>query len=127
MQPSKFLENKIKRQLKINGIEYKFIGVKENEYHELIEDGVETKIKGIYHESNSYESESVADGAVIHSKPQPMILCLWQDALEINVGYKVQYGSKNFEVIAKNDIQDYGIACDISLKEVEENVEQYTF
>jgi hypothetical protein len=119
MQPGKFLESKIKRQLDFNGIMYKFIGVKENEYHELVEDEENAvEIKGIYHESNSYESETVATGSVTHSKPQPMILCLWQDALEIEAGYKVKCGSKNFEVIAKNDIQDYGIACDISLKEI---------
>jgi hypothetical protein len=119
MQSPKFLENKLKRQLKTNGVEYEFIGVKENAYHELVESEVKIKIKGIYHESNSYESEVISTGSVTHSKPQPMILCLLEDAIEINVGYKVEYGTKKFEVISKNDIQDYGVACDISLKEVE--------
>jgi hypothetical protein len=120
MQPSKFLENKLKRQLNCNGIKYKFVGTKENEYHETVED-LENAVEliGIYHESSSYESETVSTGSITHSKPQPMILCLLKDAENIMVGFNVEYGSKKFEVIAKNDVQDYGIVCDISLKEVD--------
>jgi hypothetical protein len=48
-----------------------------------------------------------------------MILCLLEDAQNISVGFKCNFGSKHFEVIAKNDVQNYGVACDISLKEVD--------
>lgn len=116
MKPAKFLENKIKRQLSCNGIEYTFIRRGEDAYHQPTEEKPQIKITGIYHEKNSYISESGADSSKITSKPVPMILGLWSEISQIKNGDIVFIGSFEYQVTGVSNIQNYNIAGDISLE-----------
>lgn len=118
MQVAKFLKNKIRRQLKTNGFEFEFIGKTLNEYNELVDDSIKCNIIGIYHESNSYETEQATESSVTHTKPTPMILCLYDSGKDISVGDYTYYNGQKLVVTAKNDIQKFNVAFDISLKEV---------
>lgn len=118
MKPLPFLSNRMRRVISWHGIVYTFFVISENEYHEPVVSG-EVKIKGIYHEQNGYEKRNVQEGAVTRPYPSPMILCMCEDAAAVGIGSRVDFNGRYFIVTAKNDVQNYGIACDISLKEVE--------
>lgn len=118
MKAAKFLENKIKRQLKCNGMLYDFLKVKEDKYHQLVESGEKVQLTGLYHESVSYQPVSSSDAARLVKKVQPMILCLLEDTKEIKTGCKLSIGERHYKVSAIEDIQNYHVACNISLEEV---------
>lgn len=112
-----FLKNKIARQININGCEYSFNVMCENEYHELEEFKV-VKINGLYHEKNSYQTEVHSDSSITHSKPLPMLLCLLEDVSELAEGSTTIINDKTYKIVLISDIQKYGVAADISLEEV---------
>ena len=116
MQPAKFLEHKIKRQLECNGIEYVFRATVEDKYHQPTDEKLSLIVTGIYHEKNSYISESGSDGSVTSTKPIPMILCLWSEGSKIKVGNKVTINGIDYKVTGVANIQNYCIAGDISLE-----------
>lgn len=112
-----FLKNKIARQLIMNGCEYEFKHYEENEYHENVFYS-EIIVKGIYHEQNAFEVQTKVDGAITHSKKSPMILCLIEDAIKVNIGDEVEISGNKYTVTSKNNIQNYDVAYDISLEVV---------
>jgi hypothetical protein len=121
MLTSKYLEHKVKQQLKLNGSLYIIKSIELDDYNEQYLPDVpeEIELKCIYHESNGYQKENVGDAAIVSEKPSPMLLCLWQDAEKVKPGDYTEFGNKKFQVIDKNDIQNFGVVCDISLKEVD--------
>lgn len=118
MKPARFLEHKIKQQLKFNGVEYEFSFVEEDAYHQESVSEEKIKIIGIYHETNSHITESGSDGSVTTSKPVPMILCLWSDASKIKNGYTVSISGNIYKVTGTSNIQNYDVVGDISLEMV---------
>lgn len=119
MEAAAFLKARLETILNYRGEIYEFYGTLENAYHERITGELHAFVRGIYHEQNSYETQVISDGSITHSFPSPMILCMLKDAEKIEVDDRMKFESKFFVVVAKNDIQNYGIACDISLREVE--------
>lgn len=119
MKAADFLKARLATVLCFRGEDYDFYETVEDEHHERITGGLRATVRGIYHEQNSYETQLVADGSVTHSFPSPMILCMAEDGELVQVDDRLKFGSKFFVVIAKNDVQNYGVACDISLREVE--------
>ena len=123
-----FLKNKIKRQIKWNGKSFKFTRYKKNEYHELNYDEVEMEVtlEGVFHEGGGYggmlniELYS-RDGGRTVSKMKPMILCLKNnDSTILDMDDVVKVGDYIYKVVEKNDIQNLGIAFEISLEIVNE-------
>lgn len=115
-----FLEGVLWKNLQMQGKDYAFYSTGENEFHEPVPGAMETTIRGFYHEQNSYQTQAVSEAAVTAKKPVPMLLCMWDHAERIRPGDRMAYGTKKFVVVEKNDIQGMGIACDISLREVEQ-------
>lgn len=130
MKPSRFLNDKLKKQLAANGIDISFIRMIKNEYGEIIEDqnSVIKTIKGIYHEANGYVSETVSDATVYRSKKTPMILTDVEnikillgdaDVPFTEVDYKLVTlkldDNRIYSISGIVDVQEYGVAFDISL------------
>lgn len=116
MQTPLFLKNKISRLLKTNGMEYTFTLMYEDEYKQPKEGEVVT-IKGIYHEANSFITVTASDSASIQRKKSPMILTLFNEEVEkLKQGDKVLINSVTYKVSGVLDIQNYGVAADISLE-----------
>ena len=123
-----FLKNKITRQIKWNGKSFTFIRYKENDYHEKNYNEVEMEVtlKGVFHEGGGYggmlniELYS-RDGGRTVTKMKPMILCLKNDDSTIlDIDDVVKVGDYIYKVVEKNDIQNLGIAFEISLEIVNE-------
>ena len=119
MQMITYLRNKISRQLQMNGQKYVFKHLKEDEFHQ-VSDEVEKEIEvvGLFHTTNSYIKNSDSDGTRITSKLQPMLLVLYEDGMALSKDDKVMIGSQDYKITKKNDINNFGVAFDISLEEV---------
>ena len=123
-----FLKNKITRQIKWNGKSFTFIRYKENDYHEKNYDEVEMEVtlQGVFHEGGGYggmlniELYS-RDGGRTVTKMKPMILCLKsEESTNLIIDDVVKVGDYIYKVVEKNDIQNLGIAFEISLEIVNE-------
>lgn len=117
MLNSKFLKNKIERQINLNGQEFIFIRYKEDEYHQVSdEEKEEIYVKGIFHTTNSFVKANTSDASVVRSKPQPMILTLYEQGLLIKINDKVVINEETYKVVDINDVNSFNVACDISLE-----------
>ena len=123
-----FLKNKITRQIKWNGKSFTFIRYKENDYHEKNYNEVEMEVtlEGVFHEGGGYggmwniELYS-RDGGRTVSKMKPMILCLkTEESTVLKMDDVVKVGDYVYKVVEKNDIQNLGVAFEISLEIVNE-------
>lgn len=116
MIQSKFLRNKIQRQIKQNGIEAILKKCKEDQYHQIVEDDVEITFNCIFHTTNSFIKSTAEDAAKTVTKPQPMILCLFEDGEQIEVNDKIKINDNEFFVVDKNNLNEFNVAFDISLE-----------
>ena len=118
MDASLFLKNKIERQLKCNGLEYTFKRKSLDKFGQETDELVVVKtIKGLYHETNSYVTKKKSDASITTSKKSPMILALFDDALDIKMNDIVSINNSNYIVNDVLNIQNYSIAVNISLEE----------
>lgn len=96
-----------------------------NEYGEPIRDGEGRYIlepfgciRGVYHTSNSYVSQTVAEMAVWHTRQTPMILTSFCDGYRLKpVDHMIEVVKDvYYEVVKATDISDMGIAYDVSME-----------
>lgn len=126
---TKFEAYKLRRVLKQSGVDFVFMRSEKNEYGEPDGEPLEVaRLRGIYHETNSYVSNTVGDAATTRTKKQPMILCLCEDvaSLDLQPGdtTTVPVGapethSKTLKYVGCVDVQNWGIIADLSLEEVD--------
>ena len=129
MLNTRFEEYKMKRELKRSGKNVTFYrdAVDEFGWHTGAAEVV-ASFKCIYHETNSYVSESVGDATVSRTVKLPMLLCLAQDIVLSHVSQgdyvmllNIASGeSKKYVVTGITDISDFGIIADISLRVVDD-------
>lgn len=119
MKPPYFMENRIRTQLKRNGLQYQFFRSKLDKFKQPTEELEQVAdIKGLYHESNSYIQTTGSDASIIRTSKSPMILCMYEDAKKIVLGDKIEISGKQYKVSGVLNIQNYNVAADISLEEV---------
>lgn len=117
-----YLRNKIKRQIEWNGQDLTFLRYKKNDYHELTDEvEKEFNFKGIFHEGGGYGGMLnielyERDGARTVSRMKPMILCLYEDAKDLDMDDMVVIGNNKYNVVEKNDVKNMHIAFEISLE-----------
>lgn len=122
MQVSVFLKNKIVRQIKWNGQKFEFLRFKKNEYQESTEEVEKTfELNGIFHEGGGYGGmlniEMYGrDGGKTVSKMKPMILCLYEDGVNLDTDDVVFIGDYKYHIVEKSDIKNLKIAFEISLE-----------
>lgn len=129
---TQFEAYKLRREIRRSGTDFTFrrhAGV--NDFGEPTCELVEVAtIRGIYHETNAYVTQTVGDAATTRTKKQPMILCLMDDFRDSGVveGDVVEMPlraseslSKAFSFIACVDVQEWGIVADLSLRGVEDD------
>lgn len=117
-----FDRNKIKRFVERYGKEFTFKHFLVDEYGERKKDEepLEIKITGVFHEVNSYITENVQDGTISRRKPQPMILVLATENFEVTHGDVVTYCNTDYEVVETLNVNNLGVAFDISLQVVDD-------
>ena len=123
---TQFEAYKIKRELKRSGIDYEFKRSGVNDFGEPVgEPTVVGTIRGLYHEQNGSVQVTTGDTTQVRTKKVPMILCLYEDAvnLVLQVGDELKINNKTLKVTGVVNIQEWNIIADISL-EVVDNVVQ---
>ena len=121
MQMTLFLANKIKRQIGTNGRELVFVKYKKDRFGQTSsEEETRVEAKGIFHTTNNYIKENDSEGARLISKPQPMILLMYDDGSKIDKDDKITLGENLYRVVEKKDVNNFGLVYDISLELVYE-------
>lgn len=122
MNSPNFQLNKVRRLINTGGTWFTFSKQGKNEFNEP--NGVETstvRLKGIYHETTSYLKKASDDAATVRAKPSPMILCLYEASSFLDLEFTLTYRGKLYRIGEIKDIAESGVACDISLEEVQQS------
>ncbi len=114
---SRLEEYKILRFIKNQGSMYLFTKYKKDQFGEPI-DEVEklVKIEGVYHEVQGYVSKNSSDAGTVKTKPSSFILCLWDEAIDLEPGMRVNIKGDEYVVVDRRNIEKFSLACDISLE-----------
>ena len=126
---TKFEAYKLKREVRRNGVVFEFKRRKLDKFNEPTGE-LETvaEVRGLYHESNSYITETVGDAATTRTKKQPMLLCLVDDVKlsDLGQGDEIQIPLRSSQMTSVTlryvgcvDIQNWGIIADLSFEEVD--------
>ena len=110
-----YLKNKLRRQLDWNGENFTFTHMGEDKYHNPTE-ATEITIKGLYHQQTSYVSKNSGDGTVSHSKPSPMILCLYEEGKNLSINDTITINEKAMFITGIEDVHELNVALQISLE-----------
>lgn len=118
--------HKMKLYLLRNGMRYDVERKQLNDYGEPIRDEngkykTETILSfvGLFHTSNSFVSESVAESSITKTKQQPQILSVYEDVRSIMQGDILTVANCVYEVVEVRNISNMGIVADISLQKSE--------
>lgn len=115
-----FQINKVNRLISTNGEIFNFKRKKINEFNEYTEEEQTIQIKGIFHQTNSYVSQTGMDAGLIRSKPQPLVMCLKEEAEKIMKDDILEYKGKQYKVIDKTNLVELDICVDISLDVIQD-------
>lgn len=122
MIADRFMRNKIKRQIEWNGRDITFVRYERDEYNQLKDTvDIEYTIRAVFHEGGGYGGMLnielyEGDGARTVSKMKPMLLCLYEDGLQIEPNDWLTIGNRQFAVVDKSDVSGLGIAWEVSLE-----------
>ena len=116
------MRSKILRQVRWNGRDLVFVRYQRNSYAELtdvVEE--EIKIRGVFHEGGGYGGMLNIelyenDGTRTVSRMKPMVLCMYEDGIKIDIDDEVRVGNYYYSVVEKNDVSNLGVAFEISLE-----------
>jgi len=111
-----FLQNKLKKRIEWSNETYTFTRAVEDKYHRKQAETISIEIKGLYHQTNSYQQKSSKDGSITTNKPQPMILCLYEDGSQIQKNDKTIVNGISMLVTGIVDVQNLHVALQISLE-----------
>lgn len=115
-----FQINKVNRLISTNGEIFNFKRRKRNEFNEFTDEEQTVQIKGIFHQTNSYVSQTGMEAGLIRSKPQPLVMCLKEEAEKIMKDDILEYKGKQYKVIDKTNLVELDICVDISLDVIQD-------
>lgn len=122
MVADRFMRSKIIRQVKWNGRDMKFVRYKRDIYNQVTDEvDEEINIRGVFHEGGGYGGMLNIelyenDGARTVSKMKPMVLCMYEDGIRVDIDDEVKIGGYWYLVVEKNDVSNLGVAFEISLE-----------
>lgn len=111
-----FERHKLNQFIQSQGKTYTFVAYGKNQFGEPDEVEYSVNISGVYHETQGYVTSSASDGSNVKTKPDSLIMCLFEDSIELSVGMVVTIGDKDYKIIDLRDVNNLGVACDISLE-----------
>ena len=115
MNPN-FEKHKLTRFIKTQGRTYTFTGSGKNQFGEPTGTSKTVEVPGVYHETQGYVTSSATDGANIKTKPDALIMCLVEDIVGLVSGMTVTISGKEYRIVDLRDVNNLGVACDISLE-----------
>lgn len=118
MRNQHIVAHQLKKNVQWHGKDYSFDRFQLNEFQEPTDIVSETNIvRGIFHNSSEgYVLETTVDGAIIHSKTSPQILCLYSSMIFLELGDQVILNGSKYKVVGLTDISNLKIIGEISLE-----------
>lgn len=114
----KFLRTKVKRLIASSGVSARFVRYGTNKYDEPTDEiEFEVTAKMVFHTSKVYVKQTIGDSSKTVTKQQPMLLCLYEDALDLASGDIVHLNGKQYTLVGITNINELNAACDLSLEE----------
>lgn len=124
MFSDKFQLHKVRRLIHTNGLVYDFVRPTKNEFGEFSDentaDALHISVRGMYHETSSYLSQTASDSTTIRKQVSPMILCTWENAKMLKQNDRLKIHDKLYTISGVKDIAESQVIADISLTEVQQ-------
>nr|DAH54929.1 MAG TPA: hypothetical protein [Caudoviricetes sp.] len=112
---------KVKREIQIHGDEYTVYKQKTDSYGETTSDIEEIqKVSGLFHITKGYTAQTISDGTKIKAKAQPMLMVCMEDSEQIENGMFIVINNNRYNIVDKNNIQEYNMVVDLSLELVQD-------
>ncbi len=109
--------HKVSQEIKVHGNIYNVYRKELDKYKEPTGKEIQiAQIKGLYHITKGYVTETAQDGTRTHLKGQPMLLCKHEETKDIQTGDYIRINQNVYKVIDKNNIQEYNVVTDISME-----------
>ena len=113
--------HKIKREIQIHGDEYTVYKQKTDSYGETTSDIEEIqKVSGLFHITKGYITQTISDGTRTKAKAQPMLMVCMEDSKQIENGMFIVINNNRYNIVDKNNIQEYNMVVDLSLELVQD-------
>ena len=119
MRNGVFQLNKLQRFIRTHGQEFQFSTPGMNEFQEPNGETVSHSIKGVFHETTGYATQTTSDASTIRKKSSPMIMVLWEEAQKLSHTDKLVFNGKSYRVNEIKNISEANLVADISLEEVQ--------
>lgn len=120
MDSAAFQCNKIRRLIATQGQEFQFQRQGANDFGEPNGQTEFLTLMGVYHEIAGFLSKNSTEGSTTRKQPNPMILCLWEDALLLQHTDELVFNSKKYHIAEIRNILECNIAADISLQVIQD-------
>ena len=123
MHSSSFQLNKVKRLLRTPGQSFTFTRTGVDRFGEPDGTTESFEIIGVYHESPSnsmYSVQQKADSATIWPKSFPMMLCLWEDAKNLQPDDIAEINGKKYKIGEIRNLEVANLIADVTLEEVQD-------
>lgn len=109
--------HKVSQEIRVHGNDYNVYRKELDKYKEPTGKEMQVaQIKGLYHVTKGYVTETAQDGTRTHLKGQPMLLCKHEETKDIQTGDYIRINQNVYKIIDKNNIQEYNIITDISME-----------
>lgn len=112
---------KVKREIQMHGEEYTVYKQKTDKYGEITSDIEEIqKVSGLFHITKGYTAQTVSDGTKVRAKSQPMLMVCMEGSEQIENGMFVMINDNRYNIVDKNNIQEYNMVVDLSLELIQD-------
>lgn len=112
---------KLKRFLITHGEQLQFKRLTLDDFGEPIDGGQDlVNVKGVIHQDSVYVGKNTSNGTQSRVDRQPQVLMLIDsDSKTLTMGDVITHNGKDYQIIAKNDMGDFGSVYDVSLELVD--------
>lgn len=112
-----FQLSKLRMVLKKQGVFYKFLYFKKNDFGEFVDEVDKVfDILGLFHTSQGYITVVTTDSGSIPKKDNPEIMCFWSEAKDIPQGAIVEICNQKYKVNFVTDVGNMHVIANISLE-----------
>lgn len=122
MHSAAFQLNKVRRLIKTHGRRFQFDRAGRNEFREPNGETVSHELRGVFHETQPIHSHigvETSEGSSMRQRSSPLILALWEDAVDVLNKDLVRFNNKTYRVNGITNLLEANLVADISLEEVQ--------
>lgn len=111
--------HRVKQAIRVHGQEFLFSIKEPNEFDEPTGKIITIPVRGLYHETTGYLSESSSDSTTIRKRSSPGILVCWESLGPLKIQAELEFNNKTYRVTEIKNLGESNIIGDISLLEIQ--------